>query len=625
MTWNWFFGVFLAAAVAWVFHRRWKAESVPYNYSRFYSRASILVEPLLIPLCMLVLFIVFSFSHGIVFSGTLLASCCTVLVLYISIYYTILLCLLPLLRRWISPRACAALWLLPNLLYLTIYVVDPYRSPLLVLTLPQPWFRILVLVWAVGFVVVQLWQIISHLRFRKQLLRDAVPVQDPAVLAQWEHEQKRRSILRPIPMVISNQTVTPLTIGFSSGSLRLVLPHVDYTPKELSLIFRHELRHIERADTRTKAFLGFCAALCWFNPLVWIARRKAADDLELSCDELVLTYEDPRARQDYARLLLNTTASGTGYTTCLSAAASSLRYRLKRIVSPRKCTSGSVVVGLALLLLVLGNGSIALADRADTVGSLVLGQLPSDSVMELVALKKDWGQHEWDYYSRRNFHGWDEEALAEYLSGLSVKKVYFGGSPSYSGDENELILEFRERTWWGEVTHSATIRLWGNTLKCSTSDGQTTYLLQETLDWAYLESLMDHTAQAVEIAEPPEMTVSFSEEYRVTTYYNMGTVLSVEQNGTTRITNALPKDPYVIDRSEYPCDTVRLRFSFEPQGDYEIRVETWDRTQSYTVSGADLTDHVLELAPYNAHYTVTGRFAAVQGTVYKMAFAFDVK
>ncbi|MBQ1619982.1 MAG: hypothetical protein II094_03195, partial [Oscillospiraceae bacterium] len=38
--------------------------------------------------------------------------------LHTSLYFALLLCLMPLLRRFVSARTCAALWLVPNVLYL---------------------------------------------------------------------------------------------------------------------------------------------------------------------------------------------------------------------------------------------------------------------------------------------------------------------------------------------------------------------------------------------------------------------------------------------------------------------------------------------------------------------------
>lgn len=69
-------------------------------------------------------------------------------------------------------------------------------------------------------------------------------------------------------------------------------------------------------------------ALCWFNPLMWIATRKASDDLELSCDEIVLENMDEGMRRQYAELLLDTAGQAGGFTICLSAAAETMRYRL---------------------------------------------------------------------------------------------------------------------------------------------------------------------------------------------------------------------------------------------------------------------------------------------------------
>lgn len=73
--------------------------------------------------------------------------------------------------------------------------------------------------------------------------------------------------------------------------------------------------------------------MCWFNPLMWLAMRKSADDLELSCDEIVLEGCSSTTRYQYANLLLKTAGDQRGFTTCLSTTASALRYRLKHVMS----------------------------------------------------------------------------------------------------------------------------------------------------------------------------------------------------------------------------------------------------------------------------------------------------
>lgn len=69
---------------------------------------------------------------------------------------------------------------------------------------------------------------------------------------------------------------------------------------------------------------------------------------------------------------------------------------------------------------------------------------------------------------------------------------------------------------------------------------------------------------------------------------------------------------------------VKFYFSYEPMDGYKVKVENWDHTESYYVSSEELTDDTLPLAPYSAHYTVSGRFATVRETVYEMEFFFDI-
>ena len=59
----------------------------------------------------------------------IMLSICFPIFLSISLYYALLLPALPLLRRRISARTCAALWLLPNYLYYTVYTYMELPEP----------------------------------------------------------------------------------------------------------------------------------------------------------------------------------------------------------------------------------------------------------------------------------------------------------------------------------------------------------------------------------------------------------------------------------------------------------------------------------------------------------------
>jgi len=277
----------------------------------------------------------------------------------LSVYYGMLLLLRPLLRRYFSARACATLWLLPNFLYYlgSLAPLMPSRfqslgGPMLTL----PWLRAetVIALWMAGVAAVLIWKIAGHFRFRRQILKDAREVRDSAVLHLWWEEQREAGYKESeLTLVESPAVSTPLSIGFFRATIRVVLPERIYTEEELRLIFRHELIHIGRGDSSGKFFLVFCTALCWFNPLVWLAMDQSAEDMELSCDETVLLGADSERRRRYGELLLRTAGDQRGFTTCLSSTARSLRYRLERVIAPARRHLGGVLVGTAMFLLLL--------------------------------------------------------------------------------------------------------------------------------------------------------------------------------------------------------------------------------------------------------------------------------
>ena len=221
--------------------------------------------------------------------------------LYLDVYFLALLVLMPLLRRHISARACATLWVIPVFLFYQVFMLNGDSGlPFLALVLPVRWIHVGILLWLAGFLIVMAWQIAGHLRFRRQLMEHAEKVQDEAVLRVWEREKQWLGYGDGVSLLCSSDIHTPLSMGVGRKTRVTLLPQRSYTEEELSLIFRHELTHLRRCDVETKMFLGFCLALCWFNPLVWIAVKKASDDLELSCDEIVLHGADEAERKKYA-------------------------------------------------------------------------------------------------------------------------------------------------------------------------------------------------------------------------------------------------------------------------------------------------------------------------------------
>ena len=348
--------------------------------------------------------------------------------LHICLYYLLLMPALPLLRRHISARTCAVLWMLPNYLYMTQMSYMRLPEPRWVIEFPLTLVWILLILWFIGFLTVLGWKIISHLIFRARILRGASPITDPAVLAVWRQEVASARFHKPrFQLVTSSAVRTPLSVGLFQRSVRVVLPERAYTPDELALIFRHEFIHIGREDSWNKFSLVFCSAMCWFNPLMWIAAKRSSEDLELSCDETVLLDCDGATKHRYADLLLKTAGDEQGFTTCLSASASALRYRLKCVVDPKKKPSGAPVVGLVFFLLCMSCGYVALAYGACTGADVIYHSQPP----ERYALRSiEYG----------DLICTDEAALHRYLSDLRMEHI--SGNYSFVQDETSIFLRF---------------------------------------------------------------------------------------------------------------------------------------------------------------------------------------
>ena len=78
------------------------------------------------------------------------------LFLTLSLYYALVLLLMPFFRRRISARACAFLWAIPNILYIYFFssVLFLFRSPKLVIPVSPKVLQSLSLVWFIGFAIV---------------------------------------------------------------------------------------------------------------------------------------------------------------------------------------------------------------------------------------------------------------------------------------------------------------------------------------------------------------------------------------------------------------------------------------------------------------------------------------
>lgn len=399
---------------------------------------------------------------------------------HISVYYLVLIFMLPLLRRYISARACVMLWIIPTYLYITLKDFMKLPSPWLVIRVSDNLVWLLLFAWLGGFVAVLLWKTIEHLLFRHHVLANSIPVTNPEILSIWQITIEDARIKKTkIKLLTSPNVKTPLSIGLFPRCIRVILPERNYNSEELALILRHEIVHISREDAWSKFFLVFCTAMCWFNPLMWLAMRKSAEDLELSCDETVLLGTNEDTRKKYATLLLDTASDERGFTTCLSASAKTMRYRLTNVLKPTKRYSGALIIGIMAFILYMSNGYVSLAYNSST-GSEVIYSPYDISQCSLTSLPMTVDNNHVIYFIT------DEDAFHTYLSGLTLSE--FTGNYSFSDSERQFTYLMETQK------DSLNITLYDNAIEIlSWDEGElitSYYYIADGIDWDYLNTLI---------------------------------------------------------------------------------------------------------------------------------------
>ncbi len=120
---------------------------------------------------------------------------------------------------------------------------------------------------------------------------------------------------------------------------------------------RHEEAHIARHDGLWQLIAQLACAVYWFHPLVWLAERRAAQERERACDDLVLgSGADPA---DYAQRLVDAARALASPSIAALAVSgqSGLACRVEAILNPsvnrRNLRLRDFACGLAMAALVV--------------------------------------------------------------------------------------------------------------------------------------------------------------------------------------------------------------------------------------------------------------------------------
>ena len=144
---------------------------------------------------------------------------------------------------------------------------------------------------------------------------------------------------------ISDKIKTPAVYGIINP--KIILP-TEYDANRLNFILMHEKSHIKRKDNFIRLLSLIVVCVHWFNPFAWLLLKMLYSDIELACDESVLSKCTEAERKEYAYTLLSTAEKTNVF--AASFGGSKIRIRIENILSYKKISVLSIVAFSSLII-----------------------------------------------------------------------------------------------------------------------------------------------------------------------------------------------------------------------------------------------------------------------------------
>lgn len=143
------------------------------------------------------------------------------------------------------------------------------------------------MIWVAGTMFGLLRLLIIQIRLERMAGRMR-PCENRKCLNIMDKLRAEYRIRRPMKLLVSGVSASPVTWGFVQPIVVLPMAACDWPEERLKVVLRHELAHVKRRDCLTQEIARVACALYWFNPLAWLAARRMRAEREKACDDFVL-------------------------------------------------------------------------------------------------------------------------------------------------------------------------------------------------------------------------------------------------------------------------------------------------------------------------------------------------
>ena len=177
----------------------------------------------------------------------------------------------------------------------------------------QIWIPVLTGLWLFGIAALFLYSAVSYWRLRRKVCEAVI---------------LRENIYQ------SENVCSPFVLGVIKPKIYLPY-HMD--SREMDYVIAHEQTHIRRRDHWWKPLGFLLLTIHWFNPLMWLSYILLCRDIELACDEKVISRMGREQRGDYTQTLLACSVSRRSIAACpLAFGEVGVKERVKSVMHYKK-------------------------------------------------------------------------------------------------------------------------------------------------------------------------------------------------------------------------------------------------------------------------------------------------
>lgn len=195
---------------------------------------------------------------------------------------------------------------------------------------PLPmWTEVFSLIWIAGVLALLIYSVVSYVRTKRRL-QTATRVEGNVYETDAISTAFVCGFIRP-------KIYVPVGVG----------------AVDLAYILEHERTHIRRRDYLIKPLAFLALILHWFNPLMWLSFRLMSRDMEMSCDEGVLSRLGESIKDGYSGSLLSLSLKRTDLLTVnpLAFGESHVKARIINVLNYKKPAFWVIILAVVVVCL----------------------------------------------------------------------------------------------------------------------------------------------------------------------------------------------------------------------------------------------------------------------------------